>query len=71
MITWTVRLSVITTHCCERQPVSRCPGRISTHHRGLAVELGVAQDGGRGVVEDVQELCQMLAVTDISGPGLD
>lgn len=66
MMTCTVRLSEITTHCCRRQLVAsdtryRCATRQFTHNRGLAVELGVAQDGGRGVVENVQELCRASA----------
>lgn len=55
MMTCTVRLSEMTTHCCMISIVPAYATDWSAYDRGLSLELGVAQNGSSGVVENVEE----------------
>lgn len=63
MITWTVKFKVMTTHCCETDHARFSAGLVEpsvfevswTYDRSLSLELVETEDGGSGMVEDVQE----------------
>jgi hypothetical protein len=55
MITWTVKLREMTTHCYTVSPIAQMRGVWTTYDRGLALELSEAEHGSSSMVKDVEE----------------